>query len=174
VVFPGYLVRPVRALPGGGGYRVETLLEVGSPPNLRLFWAEKQLDTIPIVERYLASLSPQRLGQLRSREPIPVAAAVTDTKTNSPVMVVFGDGVMASNDVTFAAVFKAPYPDLLASSLEWLAGRPENVGINPRSNSFFAFHKASINVGRMVFLPIGLIFLVLLGVGTGVWVVRRR
>ena len=83
-----------------------------------------------------------------------------------PRMVVFGDASIASN------VSSRGY-DLLTSSFEWLAERPQNMGIEPKESSSFTLQPGT-NVSRMVWLPLGLMALGFLGLGTGVWVVRRR
>jgi hypothetical protein len=163
------MARTVKPLTGQGAYHAQTILEVRSPPNPPVFWAEKDLQNLRNLDGYLRSLTRDQIEDLRSTEPLPVGVAVSDK--DRPMLVVYGDALMISNDVRFPQI---RYFDLMASSLEWLAGRPENIGIEPRKDSFFRFHSPTIHFGRMVFLPTGLILLSLLGVGAGVWVVRRR
>jgi hypothetical protein len=170
--FPVERCRTVRPEPGGGAYRAEVILEVPSKRNEQsIFWAESDLQTLRNPFAYVLSLTPPQLMAKRSQEPLPVGLAVTDRKDQA-TLVVFGDASMASNDA--ARYPQIPYYDLIISSLEWLAGRPENIGIEPRKDAFYRLRKQDVNLSRMVLLPVGLILLGLVGVGTGVWVVRRR
>jgi hypothetical protein len=161
--------RVVRPEPGQGTNRAETVLEVASPPNVPVFWGESDLKALQDPTRFARSLSPQQLMEKQSTAPLPVGVAVTGK--DNPALVVYGDALMASNYDRFPQV---PYFDLMASSLEWLAGRPENIGIEPRKDTFYRFRSPTISVGRMVLLPAVLILLTIVGIGAGVWVVRRR
>jgi hypothetical protein len=166
--------RPIRPLPGAGGYRGEVILEVG-PPYTRLFWEETDLKTLANVVAYSNSLiqDPQEVFKRASRKPIPVGVAVTSRK-DQPTLVAYGDATMASNEGDPQVSRNPFYYPLMVSSLEWLAGRPENIGIPPRKSNYYSVPPEKISFQGLVLLPTGLILLGLLGFGAGVWVVRRR
>ena len=66
-----------------------------------------------------------------------------------------------------------PYYDLFASSLAWLRERPSSIGLDPKERKEFRL-KEGANLARMEYLPLGLMMVAIVGVGLGVWVVRRR
>jgi hypothetical protein len=170
IVFTVRTARTVRPQTGAGAYRAETILEVPLLNVQPIIWSESDLRTMRDPEVYVRSLlrDPQELVQKASRDPLPVGVAVKDGK-DQPTLVAFGDATLAYNERAQSEIYAA----LLSSSLEWLAGRPENIGIEPRKTNFFTFRR-EVSIPGMVFLPAGLIALGLLGVGAGVWVVRRR
>jgi hypothetical protein len=154
----------------GGAYRAETILEIRSPPNSSVFWAETDLTQLPDPAAYVGSLTLPQLMAKRSPTPLPVAAAVKDSKDN-PKLVVFGDYLPASNLATRDT--RIPYYALIDGSLQWLSGRPQDIGIGPRKTNFYNLPQ-EVSFRGLVLLPTGLILLGLLGFGAGVWVVRRR
>jgi hypothetical protein len=149
-------------------------------------WAETNLSTDPItlIKEY------DRKGELEKKlanDHLPVAVAVTENMPGAsggphaamqgeekPRLIVFGNGALVSNilvDKNVPAPF--PYYDLFASCVAWLRERPTNIGIEPKKRDYYTF-PADANVGRMVGLPAMLMIVGVIGLGTGVWVVRRR
>jgi hypothetical protein len=130
-----------------------------------------------------------KLGQRISRDVIPVAVAVSETTgagagpdphafmnpgDSKPRLVVFGDSAMACNNLmTERAGGAGVYYDLLASTIAWLREKPTGIGIEPKKSDFYALNP-EVNVGRMVWLPALLMVVTVVGLGTGVWVVRRK
>jgi hypothetical protein len=57
--------------------------------------------------------------------------------------------------------------------MEWLAERPANIGIKPKESSSFVLG-SNVNYRGMILLPVALMILAIVGVGSGIWVVRRR
>jgi hypothetical protein len=178
--------RPRSNLPSGGStFQAEPLLLV--PPGLNV-WADENLQAEPA--RYVRDLREhhrKELAEKLSPEPIPVAVAVTEStrpvnpndphafmnpaSDQKPRLVVFGDATFACN----AAVRQGNLmgADFLASSLAWLRERPEAIGIPPKKRGEYQM-KPDTNVGRMVSLPFVLMSCGVIGLGLGVWVVRRR
>jgi hypothetical protein len=91
-----------------------------------------------------------------------------------PKMVVFGNAGMASNRST-REQSGAVFFDLIASSIEWLREKPQNIGIPPKQrNAFVVQPKTDADGDRMKYLPLPIVVLFVLGLAGGVWVVRRR
>lgn len=185
-----YDVRTVRPHPSGvptagTNFQAQPLLQV--PPGLDA-WAEDNLRVEPT--QYVNDMAEHHEKELAAKispEPIPVAVAVTEStrpgnpndphafmnpsSDQKPRLVVFGDATFACN----AAVRQgnAMGADFLASSLAWLRERPEAIGIPPKKRGEYQM-KPETNVGRMVSLPFVLMSCGVIGLGLGVWVVRRR
>jgi hypothetical protein len=156
--------RPVRRLGRGGRYQADTLLEAPTDQNV---FAETRLRNALVAERWVPYL--QQTRQLQpSKEPIPVAQAVTDTQKDRPCAVVCGDMKLAMNNWLGQIEYS-----FLHNSLEWLLGK-EPAGIAPQKSNRFWLNEADLNKGRMRYLPMFLIAIVIVGLGAGVWVVRRR
>ena len=167
------LARSVRPVATPGLFEVEPILEVRVFPEVgqRAFWAETDFTAVRNAWNYLAVLEREgRLEAKVSREPIPVAVAVSD-RSRKPRMVVFGDARFASNRFVR---HPARYYDFLTGSIEWLAERPQNIEIKPKESVAYTLQLDKINQSRLIWLPLGLTLFVLAGLGVGLWVVRRR
>jgi len=164
------LARTVKPASGPAPFEAEAILEVARRPNQEVFWAETDPNGLINPFQFVLLLRQRGLIQDRmSAESLPVAVAVSD-REQKPRMVVIGDASFASNTVSRSAV---PYYDFLTSSMEWLAERPTNIGIKPKESSSFALGP-TVHYDRMIWLPLGLMVLTIVGAGTGIWVVRRR
>jgi ABC-type uncharacterized transport system len=173
--FEGYVfemiqARTVRGGTGPGNFTSETILEAPKESADQIgCWAETDFNRLLNLPAYLRTLVTS--GQIQKKlsdEPLPVALAVSD-REQKPRMVVFGDYTFASNTVAN----NAPYYDFVISSMEWLAERPANIGIKPKESSSFVLG-SNVNFRGMILLPVGLMILAIVGVGSGIWVVRRR
>jgi hypothetical protein len=91
-----------------------------------------------------------------------------------PRMVVFGNASMACNR-NMDERARRPYFDLIASSIEWLREKEGNIGNEPKKRDTYELKpKTTEDVVRMVYLPPVLIVFGMIGLATGVWIVRRR
>jgi hypothetical protein len=162
------LARSVRPGTAPGGYRAEVLLQVSEAGNGPV-WAESDLTAFRDLIQYLRDVD-ERIDTKKSKEPIPVAVGVVD-KDGKPRLAVFGDARFASNRFVRDA---ARYYDFLTSTIEWLAERPGNIGIRPRESIAYDIQPDQVNFPRLIWLPLGLVLLVFLALGMGLWVVRRR
>jgi hypothetical protein len=91
-----------------------------------------------------------------------------------PRAVVFGSSDWALNQYTTEGSGRPNY-DLFASSLSWLRERPSNIGLEPKKRPIYVLSNVDDDVvTRMRFLPVVVMLIGILGLGTGVWLVRRR
>jgi hypothetical protein len=179
-------VRPKPAAqPGANHFVAETLMIV---PQLQqqAAWADQNVQTPPMT--LIQELN--RRGELDKRfsnDHIPMAVAVTESiqdpaggphafmqSEEKPRLIVFGNAGLVCNllvDKGFRSPF--PYYDLFASCVAWLREKPSNIGIEPKKRDYYAL-APDANVSRMVLLPTLLMVVAVIGLGTGVWVVRRR
>jgi hypothetical protein len=156
-------VRVVRPGPKADKYQADVLLEVS--PELKP-WAESNVDALSGLDLYAEEALRDGTRQ-PSTKPIPVAVAVREG--DKPRMVVIGDTDFISN----ASLTDSHY-SLFASSLDWLSERP-GVGARPKeSNTFALTPKGAENINRMALLPFLTMALSVIGLGLGLWVVRRR
>jgi hypothetical protein len=126
-------------------------------------------------------------AQMKARGPLPVMIAVTEVEANDPHagmggpsnpkprMLVFGSASMAGNRFMDERNPQTQYFDLIASAMEWLRGREQNIGIDPKIHKPFSLAmKSDDEKKRMIFLPPLLVVGIVLGLATGVWIARRR
>jgi hypothetical protein len=99
----------------------------------------------------------------------PHAPPPTDSK---PRLIVFGSSSPLRNSLSSMNYFEGFY-DFFASNINWLRGRSSNIGIEAKKRDIYLV-KSDTNFSRMIWLPALLMFVGVVGLGTGVWVVRRR
>jgi hypothetical protein len=184
-------VRTVSPLPQNPAappkYTVEELLQTPSPNSWPVI-AEADLNTDP--EDVLSRLSKDQEAAIIKRvlQPSPcIAVAVTESKDalsqipghegmrggeSQPRMLVFGDASWAGNREINE---RGENYDLFVSCLNWLHERPE-IGTQAVADKVRAEYHLPVDVGgmRLLLMPVLLILLSVVCVGTGVWVVRRR
>jgi len=190
LAFHLYNIRTVRPRSGGlppeGGnarYQADVLLMTTD-----LAWPEDDLATEPLqLTKDLVQNRRQELDAKLSREPLAVAVAVSETASpeepfnphrpsrqmtdQKPRMIVMGDASFASNP-NMEEDNPIGY-SLFASCLAWLRERPNNIGIEHKKRDVYQLDPGT-NVARMIRLPFALMALGVLGLGLGVWVVRRN
>jgi hypothetical protein len=183
-----YSARPVRPSSEGeapaanGRYQVEPLLMAMAAQGI---WAEPNLKADP--NELAAALRKDRkeLEAKLSETDIPVGVAVSEATANpdphsfmrppepgKPRMVVYGDATMACNQFMNERTGNTNY-ELIANTLDWLRERPQNLGIEPKNRNVFTL-SPDTSVARMILLPGALMFLGIIGLGVGVWAVRRQ
>lgn len=185
-VFPLWSARVVKPTTQSPTFKAEPLLEVGSigvrtpVGNIlqRKFWAENQLSAL--YESFNHALELNETGRLDdklSREPLPVAVTVTET-AGRPRLAVFGDAEWATdyflnNRNLRALLFDGDLSfNLLVSTFDWLAERP-GVGARPKDAAFYTM-EPKVERARMVLLPLWLMIVVVVSLGMGIWLVRRK
>ena len=118
-----------------------------------------------------------------SAEPLPVAVAVSEKLLDpgsgkervKPRMIVFGDAEFISN-LGLATDRKDTNYSFFVSALEWMADRDAAfIGPRPKTTESFALEKTvAIDYSRIHLVPMWLMLLTVVGLGTGIWLVRRR
>jgi len=178
------IIRPSAEAPGrpnAGRYTADTLFETAS-----YAWSESNLsgDVLQIFAdlRKDAKLFQQKL----SEGPLSVAVAVSEPAPFNPAdphaamrapegkprMIVFGCSTMASNQHVSEQGNRGEF-EVLSSCLDWLRERPNSIGIEAKKREFYAVAPTA-GLAKMVLLPGLLAAIAIVGLGTGVWVVRRR
>jgi hypothetical protein len=179
-----YGVRTVDAPTGTeqrpSNFRTESLI-VAAPEQI--VWAETDVAT-PATELILEL---ERKGELDKRITgrIPsLGVVVTETapsgldphaglRPGTPRLIVVGDSTFVCNAVISDRGSGRRFFDLFSSCLAWLRERPSNIGIEPKKADVFAFTPSSRD-WPMIWIPGVLMLVGIIGLGTGVWVVRRR
>jgi hypothetical protein len=169
------LPRTVTALPKATSlYQAEPFLEI-KPGRLngQYVWAETDLSRQLNLENYVDVLTrTNKLSSMGTKDTLTVAVALTDTD-KKPRGLIVGDYYWLGN---LALSVSPDSFELFRSSLDWLSARPApKIGAQPRETNFVSIPEKSVDSpSRMILLPLGLSFLAITGVGTGVWVVRRK
>jgi hypothetical protein len=169
-VFHMELVRVVRPQPApGGAFTAETILQV--PFDEGPVVATSNLLEVQRADQFLGGLI--RRNELANRaltEPPSVAVAVTD-KDQKPRLIVMGTSLFITN-YNMQSNATGAY-DLQVSFLEWLAERPGGMDIRPKETGTYTIDP-DISRAQIVFLPAWLMVVGIIGLGTGIWIVRRR
>ncbi len=180
-----YKVRTItaqqNASPAGSRFRVDPILLVD--PRLGI-WAETNIaaDYKSLTDEYI-----RRGGfeDLLSNKPLTVGVAITETPPMSPTnphaalqeggkpcLVVVGDATWVSNRFMSEQLGGQEY-DIFNSMLSWLRERPNNIGIDAKKRETYTLG-ATADLSRMFWVPAILMVVGVIGLGAGVWVVRRR
>ena len=141
-------------------------------------WTEDEriVDIRAVVEPMLQSIPDQRARGVSSTTR---SLAVTITDGQTARAAVFGNSYFVS-DEAFRQTRAETAPlsfDLFGVTVDWLRERPSiaAAGIEAKSYTEYRFPQpASVDTMRILYLPLGLAFLTVLGLGAGVWVIRRR
>jgi hypothetical protein len=168
-------------MPGGAMYRPEILMVAIPDPDAggSLIWPETDLSREPeaILEELVKD--PKKINTKQVTEgALPMAVAVTEMgPTMTPRLLVFGNAAFVS-DASLKDHFGFgtgghPNYDIFESSLAWVRERPQSIGLASKERKIYQI-EPNTNFTRMFFLPLGLMTVAILGLGLGVWVVRRR
>jgi hypothetical protein len=146
-------------------------------------WTESDLRTPP--SQLLRALAADPKGRERLTQSLPVAILVSESAgpppspmggpppATKPRLAVFGSASWVGNARVDEQRAAEPNFDLFVSTLDWLRERPTNIGVEPRTFKNYSMDR-SVNPARLLFLPPLLALVAILGLGAGVWVVRRR
>jgi hypothetical protein len=180
--------RPLEAMPplGAGRWQAQTLML-----SISFSFPQADFSAAPgaVVEdlRRDEGVFRKKFEEIQQRGPIPLVVAVSESSRDprdphaamrgpqpgKPRMVVFGTVSPATNQMVSQNRFAAP---LIASCLDYLRERQTGVGGPPpkQQDIYEPQPKTDDQLWRMVLLPPVLIVVSILGLGTGVWIVRRR
>jgi hypothetical protein len=164
-------VRVVRPAAAGGRFKAATVMS--SNPRYTPAIAEKDVSVLKDLIRFLTDLDDE--GKLRERMSAPLPVVVGISEEDKGRMVVFGDTEFVGN-LALATDGSGENYSLFVSSLEWLAERDASfVGPRPKETGSYGLPKAvAAEYTRIHVIPMWLMLLTVVGVGTGVWLVRRR
>jgi ABC-type uncharacterized transport system len=162
-------------------YQTDVLLETVPETSA---WAETNLQAS--VQRLINDYN--RKGEwerIVSQTPLSVAVSVSDMTPSSPGdphaalrsdqkprMVVFGNATPLCNLLVDNPNFDDFY-SLFSSSIAWLREKPASIGIEAKKPDIYAL-EPDAKVSTIVGVPTLLMLVGIIGVGAGVWVVRRR
>jgi hypothetical protein len=113
-------------------------------------------------------------GELRKRieETLPIVVGVSDD--GKPRMVVFGDTEFISNYAMRTEDRTNNY-SLFVSALEWMSEHGTFIGPQPKVTSTVEMPAGKAQDSTRIHLvPLWLMFLTIVGLGAGIWLVRRR
>jgi hypothetical protein len=179
------VVEPGENRAPGSSYDAQSLfiaIALGAP-----IWTETDLTTPPT--ELLRQLGGNRDLQMRKfTRQAPVAVAVTERAPNphafmggqppedlepKPRLVVFGSAHLVTNYYMAGDRGQGDVFGAVTSCMEWLRQRPAGIGIEPKRRDVFTFSPGTDTV-RMSVLPALLMLFGVVGLGAGVWLVRRR
>lgn len=175
------VLRVVPAPPGQSPFVATPLLTTieGIPT-----WSEAdpQADGIQTIQAMMRD--PKAARERISPKQQVVGVMVTETSrgmpgqqpgAEKPKMVVIGDVSFLSNAAGGSRGESAIDFDLFAGVLDWLRDRPATIGVEPRESQTFELNPTVINhVDVLRFLPLLIAVVGVIGLGLGVWIVRRR
>ncbi|HZT82624.1 MAG TPA: Gldg family protein [Gemmataceae bacterium] len=179
------MIRPKAAgRPGQSAVQAEVLLMTVDPP----VWPESDLRDPQELVNDLTS-SPERAKEVQKKLALSLPAAVAVSEGGMPFnphqrgggqkpkMVVFGNATFVSDAALAGGRGRAEGGDLhyslVAGSLAWLRERPQTIGIPPKKRDVYTMQE-NTDLGRMIFMPAFLLVVGIIGLGMGVYFVRRR
>jgi hypothetical protein len=175
-------VEPLSDKPGGA-LTVDRLLLV--PPQYG-FWAEPRLGQDPSVLAAALREDEDRMDKVFRGKPLCIAVTASETSggaprdmahaglnKETPRMVVFGAADWINDESLTSRA--ASRMDLFNSCVSWLREK-SSIGqiIEPKKRKEYELNIPPQETTRLYFLPPALMILGIIGLGTGVWVVRRR
>jgi hypothetical protein len=181
-----FRVRTVTSQPNPQGgpsrFRQDPILVV--PPDL-FIWPETNITANfkALADEYM------RRGELQdliSQRPLTIGMAVSETAAptpgnphanmqggdDTPRLVVVGDVGWVCNLFMSEQAGRQDY-DIFNSMISWLRERPNNIGIDAKKRETYTFAD-NADFNRMILVPAILMIVGVIGLGAGVWVVRRR
>jgi len=161
----------VRPGAGPGKHKAATVMQ--SIPQLSPALAVKDVSVVKDPIRYLVELQDQGVLQERAGSPLPLVVAISEEDKGR--LVVFGDAEFISN-LGLAQDRSERNYSLFVSALEWMADRDASfIGPRPKTTESFALEKTvAAEYSRIHLVPMWLMLLTVIGLGTGIWLVRRR
>jgi hypothetical protein len=160
---------------GGRGVIAES--DLGPPADVMGQYFEKRIDDLrkKVAATLPVAVAVSEPGALDPSDPHAFMGG--GRGEGAPRLIVMGDASFASNEALAGRpgredAASAGY-DLFASAVAWLREKPSSMGIEPKDRGSYTM-KQNTNLTAMLLLPLGLMSLSIVGLGLGVWVVRRR
>jgi hypothetical protein len=172
--------------PGGSGAAVDKLMVA---PVQVACWVETDFDRDPVslAERLRDADGAELRAKMLSRKDLCLAVAVSDSAgaaprdaahagmlKDTPRMVVFGNAGWITEE-SLAGGRGTLRMDLFNSCISWLREK-SSIGqvIPPKKRKEYELGIPPQEANKLKYLPLALMMLGIIGLGTGVWVVRRR
>jgi ABC-type uncharacterized transport system len=172
--------------PGGMGrnpaVRAEPLLVTTEGA---LVWAESDPAANLFQKLRMVLTNRAEAERIVAKQPLSGAVVVTESAPVPPMpgheppaakprLVVFGDTTWVSNPYASERSGR-PNAAFFASTLDWLAERSASIGVESKALPTFVLEPSALDRStRIYFLPLVLALVGIVGLGAGVWVVRRR
>jgi hypothetical protein len=174
IAFPLDSVRLVQPQAKGGRFKAEPLLQADTlGGQLPPVWKETNIKGLKSSMAFFRQLQREKvLGNRLSREPLGVAVTVA-SDAGKPRMVVFGDADFLNNASQGQTELARAYYSLFLGALDWMTERENVGGLTPKETTTYTLPRG-VNESRLIFLPTWLMMLGIVGLGAGIWVVRRR
>jgi hypothetical protein len=174
------LPREVRPTTANPNYSAMPLLA-----SITITWLEENRIPEAKLEEVLEPLSSNpkvQQAKLLTRGNRSLAVVVTESVEpgkQTPVAAVYGTAGLVSDEYApQGAMASAPIEfDLIGVTVDWLRGRPSIAASDIEAKKYTSYQfppPSEVNTMRLEYLPIGLAFLTIVGLGAGVWVVRRK
>jgi hypothetical protein len=161
-----------------GRFQVEPIIEVASDQE-QLVVSEIYVPCLQDPLRHIDSLrfDPTIKKRLEADAILTVGVTVAEPrekeKSARPRLVVLGDSEMFMNGLMEATNFSDDHYSFFSNAMDWLSDRQDVGGTLPRDMGIYTI-RPTTNINRMVGAPLWLMLLCVLGLGTCLWLVRRR
>lgn len=147
-----------------------------------------RIDPVQYMQDMLKDDRIDELGKRLSEEEIPVGVAVSEPQAlppssdphafmrqpeQKPRLLVVGNASWVSNAYMAEGRSSSNFV-LFNSMVSWLREKPANIGLEPKKRNVFVMNLSEDALSRMRWLPAMILFVGIIGLGTGVWLVRRR
>ena len=162
-------VAPVRE--GGPAFRATALL-VTAPGRVTWLEQERPRDLNRIFAEFRANPQLMRVKEM-SDDSRPVGVVVSEGDAGR--IAVFGSGLIVSDRIARQAQGSDPITfDLVGGTVDWLRDRPPlTIGVETKRYKEFHFPPKSDET-RGLWLPLLIVVMAVAGLGTSIWVIRRR
>jgi hypothetical protein len=136
-------------------------------------WAETDLkNRVPELDKQADEPGPITVGVgVQERTPTGAAGSESPPREGKPRLVLFSSRSLADNIVQG---IEPTNLDLVMNAASWLRGRPDAVGIAPKTHVALTLAADSLLRFRLVFIPTVLAILLIIAAGAIVYVARRE
>lgn len=136
-------------------------------------WAETDLkNRVPELDKEADEPGPITVGvAVQERAPTAAAGSESPPREGKPRLVLFSSRSLADNIVQG---IEPTNLDLVMNAASWLRGRPDAVGITPKTHVALTLAADSLLRFRLVFVPTVLAILLIIAAGAIVYVARRE
>lgn len=173
-----HMARIVRPTDQPGRFKAETVLQLDTQLRGQVLLIEKDVSALKDSFEFIEALkrNPEvKLFPKIAKDPVSVAVAVSEGEGDAkrPRLIVFGDTEFITNLEIARSKTKQTNYAFTVSAIEWMAERESIGALPPGEHPLFTLDPG-VDYWRMILLPAWLMLLTLIGLGIGIWLVRRR